>query len=112
MFIIGVIYGLRIKHTTLNHCEPPIYLYTHTHLESGQILDKVVGGVVHELKELILLRVLVLVQETLNLVHHSAGIVQYAKLLFPVATVAALDVVGMLFQQLMLLHQVRFVCAL
>ena len=60
----------------------------------------------HELKELILLRVLVLVQEALDLVHHSAGIVQDAELFLPVATVAALDVVRVLFQQLMLLHQV------
>ena len=86
--------------------------YIYTHLESGQILDKVVGGLVHELKELILLRVLVLVQEALDLVHHSAGIVQDAKLFLPVATVGALDVVRVLFQQLMLLHQVWFVCAL
>ena len=51
----------------------------------------------HQLKELVLLCVFVLVQETLGLVHHSARIVPDAKLLLPVAAVTALDVVGMVF---------------
>lgn len=81
------------------------------YLEPGKILYKHIGGAVHQFKQLILLCVLVLIQESLDRVGHQAGVVLDPKLLIPQPPVT-LHVTLVSLKRLVLFVNVGFICAL
>lgn len=81
------------------------------YLEPGKILYEHIGGSVHQFKQLILLCVLVLVQESLDRIGHQASVVLDPKLLIPHPPVS-LHVTRVSIKRLVLFVNIGFVCAL
>lgn len=81
------------------------------YLEACEVFYKGIVGVVHEIKELVLLGVLVLVEETLHTVGDQARVVLDSKLLLPQSPIP-LHVGGVSLQGLVLLGYVTFICTL
>lgn len=81
------------------------------YLEPGKVLYEHVGGAMHQVKQLVLLRILVLIQESLDRVRHQSRIMTDPKLLLPQSPVP-LHVTRVPIKRLVLFVNIGFVCSL
>ena len=83
-----------------------------TDLETSDVLHKRIPRLSHEIEELILLNVFVLIQKIIDGIHNDSGVVLYAEFDEPATFVRIQTIIGMFFQRGVLLLDVRLIGSL